>query len=243
MEQTRHRTSDPAPSTTLPPLRRLRGVLLDVDGTLIDSNDAHASAWLHALREHGFEVPFEWIRPLMGMGGDKLLPAVSGIAADSPAGKSIGRRRQQIFLDRYLPALEPFPGTRALLEYFLAHNLRLCVASSAQPDELRPLLERAGVADLIEETATAGDAERSKPDPDIIQAALDRAGLAPAQAIMIGDTRFDVDAAARAGVAVIALRCGGSDEVALHGATAIYDDPAQLLFHYHAVARADGSGK
>ena len=123
---------------------QLRGVLLDVDGTLIDSNDAHASAWVEALRDRGIVVEFDRVRPLIGMAGDKLLPAVSGLAAESPTGVAVGRRRQEIFRTRYLPHLRAFPDTRALLERLVAHGVRLYVASSAQSDELKPLLEPPG---------------------------------------------------------------------------------------------------
>jgi len=213
---------------------RVRGVLLDVDGTLIDSNDAHAWAWIDALRDHGVEVSFDRVRPLIGMGGDKVLPAISGLEADSPEGEAIGKRRQQIFRSRYLPYLRPFPDTRALLEHMVSQQLRLYVASSAQPDELEPLLQRAGVADVIDGAATAGDATDSKPDPDIIHAALDRAGLSADQVVLIGDTPYDVEAAARSQVATIALRCGGWSDEALRDAVAIFDDPAHLLRSYGA---------
>jgi HAD superfamily hydrolase (TIGR01509 family) len=212
--------------------RQMRGVLLDVDGTLIDSNDAHARAWVEALGEHGIHVRFERVRPLIGMGGDKLLPTVSGIEADSPEGEAINRTRQERFLTVYLPKLRPFPGSRELLEHMTARDLRLYVASSAHPDELRPLLERAGVADLIDGAASSGDAERSKPDPDIIHAALERARLSPEEVVLIGDTPYDIEAATRSNVGTIALRCGGWGDEALRRALAIYDDPADLLGRY-----------
>jgi HAD superfamily hydrolase (TIGR01509 family) len=211
---------------------RLRGILLDVDGTLIDSNDAHARAWVEGLRAHGIEVPFERIRPLIGMGGDKLLPKVSGIEAESPAGEAINRSRRERFLASDLSHLRPFAGARALLEHMQARSLELYVASSAHQDELRPLLERAGVADLIEGAATSSDAERSKPDPDIVHAALQRAGLRADQVVLIGDTPYDIEAGARSHVATLALRCGGWSTDALRDALAVYDDPGDLLARY-----------
>lgn len=212
--------------------RHLRGVLLDVDGTLIDSNDAHASAWVEALREHGYEVSFARVRRMIGMGGDKLLPAAAGIDADSPLGEAINEHRGRIFLERYLPTVRPFPCVRALLERMRADHLSLVVASSAQPEELEPLLARAGVADLIEARATSGDAARSKPDPDIVRAALDRSGLSPQDVVLVGDTPYDIEAASKAQVPTIALRCGGWGDEDLRGAIAVYDDPADLLADY-----------
>lgn len=213
---------------------RVTGVLLDVDGTLLDSNDAHARSWVEALAEHGRVVEFARVRPLIGKGGDKVLPELTGLAADSPEGTHISTRRREIFLHRHLPQLAPCRGARALLERLQAEGLQLIVATSAQQDELGPLLEQAGVADLVHGTTSSDDAEHSKPDPDIVAAALQRAGLAAADAVMIGDTPYDLAAAARAGVRLIALRCGGWCDEHLAGAAAIYDDPADLLAHYEA---------
>src|SRR3954454_13960669 len=97
-------------------MQRLLGVLLDVDGTLVDSNDAHAHAWVQALAECGIpNVPYDKVRPLIGMGSDKLLPEVAGIDADSPKGEAISKRRGEIFQKEFLPSLHPFPATRELL--------------------------------------------------------------------------------------------------------------------------------
>src|SRR6185295_17126393 len=157
----------------------LRGVLLDIDGTLVDSNDAHAHAWVEALAEHGIEVPFARVRRLIGMGGDKLLPEVAKIDAESPQGRAILQRRGEIFQEKYMPSLKPFTGARALVERMDSEALTLVVASSAKADELKLLLARAGVADLIDGETSSDDAESSKPDPDIIEAALERGQLTP----------------------------------------------------------------
>jgi HAD superfamily hydrolase (TIGR01549 family) len=210
-------------------------VILDVDGTLVDSNDAHARAWVDALAERGNHVPFPEVRRLIGMGGDKLLPRVAGIAADGPEGKAISARRQEIFLRRYLPLVGPFPCTRELLERIRADGMTLVVASSAKEEELRPLLEIAGASGLVEDTVSSDDAKRSKPDPDIVRAALAKTGRRAEEVVMIGDTPYDLEAARRAGVGFVAVRCGGWDDEAFPGALAVYDDPADLL------ARYDGS--
>src|SRR5829696_4296497 len=109
----------------------VRGIILDIDGTLVDSNDAHARAWVEALAEHGIQVPFEKVRRLIGMGGDKLMPRVCGIREDSPEGKKISKRRKEIFRERYLPSLRPCRGARELLQRMHAGGLKLVVASSA----------------------------------------------------------------------------------------------------------------
>jgi HAD superfamily hydrolase (TIGR01509 family) len=207
----------------------IRAALLDIDGTLVDSNDAHAEAWVAAFAAHGRRVDFSRVRPLIGKGGDKLLFEVAGIDADSTEGKALAERRLEIFKRDYLPHLKPTRGARHLLERLRDQNLTLAIATSAQGSELDDLLRVAQVDDLIHTATTSDDAEESKPDPDIIQAALKKAGCDAAEAIMIGDTPYDVDAATKAGVRAIALRCGGwwSDD-ALGKAAAIYDDPEDL---------------
>ena len=210
----------------------IRGVILDVDGTLVDSNDAHAHAWVDALAEHGYQVPFEKVRRLIGMGGDKLLPAVAGIEKDSAPGKAIDRRRGEIFKARYLPTLRPFPEVRALLQRMRDQGWKLVVASSAKADELDPLLKIAQAADLVAETTSSNEAEHSKPSPDIVQVALDKLGRPAQPAVMLGDTPYDVEAAAKAGVRTVAFRCGGWGDPDLAGAWQVYDDAADLLAHF-----------
>jgi len=209
-----------------------RAVIFDVDGTLVDSNDAHAHAWVRALGERGRRVEFSRVRPLIGMGSDKLLPAVAGLAADSPEGRAIVDRRREIFLEEYVPRLRPTRGARELLEWLRDDRLELYVASSANADELEPLLRVAGAEKMIESVASSDAAPRSKPDPDIVRAALDRTGCPAGDVIMIGDTPYDVEAALRAGISIIALRSGGWSDRDLAGAAAIYQDPADLLDHY-----------
>lgn len=210
-------------------MQHLKGVLLDVDGTLVDSNDAHAHAWVRALAENGITVPFEKVRPLIGKGGDKLLPEAAGIEADSPKGKAISKRRGEIFQKDFLPTLCPFPGAKDLLERMKQVGLNLGVASSAKQDELNGLLRICAADELVEASTSSDDADSSKPDPDIIHAALERIGLPAAEVILLGDTPYDVQAGKRAGVAVVALRCGGWDDRDLTGSVAIYDSPADLL--------------
>jgi HAD superfamily hydrolase (TIGR01509 family) len=204
-------------------------VLFDVDGTLIDSNAAHAMAWMRALSEHGAHVDITRVRPLIGMGADKLLPAVADVEESSSLGRAIGRRKKELFAEM-LPRLRPTRGARPLLEYLSGHGIDLVVATSAGNEELGSLLKRAGVDDLIRKRATKDDAEESKPDPDIVCAALARARSGPERTLMVGDTPYDIEAAARAGVAAVALRCGGHwSDRDLNGALYIFDDPQELL--------------
>jgi HAD superfamily hydrolase (TIGR01509 family) len=206
----------------------MRAVIFDVDGTLVDSNDQHAMSWCDALSEFGRAVPFEQVRPLIGMGGDKLLPRAAGIPDDSPEGKKISKRRAEIFRQEYLPTIKAFPMARDLCLRLREAHYELAVASSAQKADLLPLLKIAEVDDLLAEKTSSSDAENSKPDPDIVSATIKKLGLNGADAVMIGDTPYDVEAAEKAGVRTIAFRCGGWDDQALRGAIALYDGPADL---------------
>lgn len=211
-------------------MARIRGVILDVDGTLVDSNDAHTRAWIEALAEDGVQVEYEKVRRLIGMGGDKLLPEASGIEKDSEQGERIGQRRRKIFTKRYLPYLKPFPRTRDLLLRMREAGLKLVIASSAE--ELEQLLKIAGADDLVEATTSSSDAEQSKPDPDIIEAAVQNSGFGPGELIMLGDTPYDIEAAQKAGVRTMAVQCGSWQEPELAGALAVYQDPADLLARF-----------
>jgi HAD superfamily hydrolase (TIGR01509 family) len=212
----------------------LQGVIFDIDGTLVDSNDAHAQSWVDTFAEAGYDVPFDVVRPLIGMGADKLLPKTIDVRHDSEEGKKLLARRSEIFREKYLPRLKPLPGSRALVLRVRADGLKALVATSAKDAELESLLQAAAVNDLMEEKATASDAKRSKPDPDIVQAAVEESGIGKENLIMIGDTPYDVEAATRAGVKCMAFRSGGWKDDSLKGAVAIYDGPADLLAQYDA---------
>ena len=207
----------------------LKAVLFDVDGTLVDSNDAHAQAWLKAFAECGVTVEFARVRCRIGMGADKLMPEVSGLSEDSPLGQQVAIRRSEIFKTEFLPKIQPFNDAARLVAAVKELGLTAVAASSAKKDELLPLLKIAGADCLMDAATSADDAEESKPDPDIILAAMKRAKASPSETIMIGDTPYDVEASRRAGVAIIAFRCGGWGDADLAGALAIYDGPWDLV--------------
>lgn len=212
--------------------RRIKGAIIDVDGTLIDSNDAHARAWVQALATADVQVSFPDVRRLIGMGGDNLLPAIANIDADSELGRRLSERRGELFREHYLPRLRPFARARALLVRMRDAGLSLAIASSAAEEELGALLRVADVVDVAGPTTSSGDVERSKPEPDVVRAALARLELDPERVLMLGDTPFDVESATRAGVRTVALRSGGRSDADLRGALAIYDDCADLLQNF-----------
>jgi beta-phosphoglucomutase-like phosphatase (HAD superfamily) len=218
----------------------LKAVLLDIDGTLVDSNAVHAAAWSSASAAFGFERPASFFRPLIGMGGDRVLARIDpALTDDAEPGKSIAAKRGEFFRAEHLPTLKATLGAKELVERLHDLGLQCVVASSTTASDLDDLLDVAGVRERIDASTTADDAKESKPAPDIVASALQRANVSASEAIMIGDTPYDVQAAAGAGVAIIAMRCGGWGDADLEGAIEIYDDPADLLAHFDrsAIAR------
>lgn len=210
----------------------LKAILLDLDGTLIDSNDAHAAAWVEALREFGIAVAFQQARELIGMGSDHLLPELTGLSADSPRGKNIADRRGEIFRNKFLKNLKPFPKAKEFVQKLLEAEYKVVVATSASEKDLRGLLKQIGIEKLIDYKTTSDDAENSKPSPDIILEALKKAKAKPEEAIMIGDTPYDIKAASKAGVRTIAFTSGGWSTDKLRDAAEIYNDPQDLLNNF-----------
>ena len=207
-----------------------RGVLLDVDGTLVDSNDAHAHAWVEVLANHGHDVAFARVRSLIGMGGDRLVELVTGIPKDSDENSAIGDERSQRFRDKWLASVRPLPGSRDLVLALRACGLAYALASAAKAEELSPLLEIADLADLVEHAArtTSSEVDASKPAPDVVEAALAKLPVERARVVMIGDTPYDVRAARDAGLAFIGVTSGGWPADALAGALRIASGPAEL---------------
>jgi HAD superfamily hydrolase (TIGR01509 family) len=213
-------------------MKKTSGIIFDVDGTLVDSNHQHAMAWLEAFQAAGLDVAYHRIRRLIGKGSDKLFPELTGESLDSPEGKAISEDCKRIFKQKYLPQIRAFDQADALVRRLRQSGLKLAVASSARREDLEALLKIAGSPELLETSTTSKEADRSKPDPDIVAAALEKLGTPPDETIMIGDTPYDIESATRAGVGVIAFRCGGWGDDHLQRALAIYDDPADLLAHF-----------
>jgi HAD superfamily hydrolase (TIGR01509 family) len=205
-------------------MHKVRGVILDVDGTLVDSNEAHANAWVGALAEAGIDVPLSKVRRLIGMRGNKILPACGVDDSTSEAAK-INKRREAIFRERFLSSLKPFPRAEDLLHRMHADDLRLAVASSAKAEDLQALLRICGGDKIIEFKTSCDEA-------DLVHAALQLLGLPVTEVLMLGDTPHDIGAAHKAGIRVVAVRCGGWGDANLANAVEVYDDPADLLSQY-----------
>ena len=213
----------------------IKAVIFDVDGTLVDSNDLHVEAWQVAFRGCGKEVSYEELHEQMGKGGDQLMPVFCSREELDKFGEELERSRTELFTTDYLPRVRPFPKVRELFERIKADGLAIALASSAKEEELERHKRNLRIEDLLEAATSADDAERSKPHPDIFQAALEGIkGVVPAEAVVVGDTPYDAMAAAKAGMRTIGLLSGGFTEEALRaaGAVEIYKDVADLLGRY-----------
>ncbi len=213
----------------------VKAVIFDVDGTLVDTNDLHAASWAETFRHFGHDVPQDRVRHEIGKGGDQLMPALLPREAVERRGKDMEAFRKDLYMRECLPRARPFPGVPALFERIRAAGQRIVLASSGKADEVERYKEIAGIAGLIDAATTSDDAERSKPFPDIFRAALERiAPIGPGDAVVVGDTPYDAQAAAKAGLRTVGLLCGGfpEDELRRSGVVALYRDPADLLANY-----------
>jgi HAD superfamily hydrolase (TIGR01549 family) len=214
-----------------------KAVIFDVDGTLVDTVDLHASAWVKALKHFGFEVAFKDMRSQIGKGGDQILHGLLPPDVIERRQEEIETFRADLFEREYLPKACAFPGVRALFEHIRAVGQRAVLASSGKKDEVERYKKLAGIADLIDSATSSDDAERSKPFPDIFQAALDKLSpLAASEVLVVGDTPYDAEAARNAGLKTVGVLSGGFSEQALReaGCIAIYRDPEDLLKNYNS---------
>lgn len=213
----------------------IKAVIFDVDGTLIDTVDLHAEAWIEALKHFGYEIAFQDLRSQIGKGGDQILHGLLPPEVIEARGDEIKDFRSDLFKRDYLHRVRPFSNVRALFERVREAGQKSVLASSGTADEVEQYKEIAGIADLIDSATSSDDAERSKPFPDIFEAAL--AKLAPMksdEAVVVGDTPYDAEAARKARMKSIGVLSGGFSEQALKdaGCIAVYRDVEDLLHQY-----------
>ena len=213
----------------------IKAVLFDVDGTIVDSVVLHAEAWQEAFKKFGKEVDLEAVRRQIGKGADQLLPVFFSPVELAQFGNELEEYRSNLYKKEYLPRVKAFPKVRELFERIRQDGKRIALASSAKGDELNTYKKLARIEDLTEAETSSEDAEKSKPHPDIFEAALGELGdVARNRVVVVGDTPYDAQAAAKADLYTIGLLCGGWNENDLRGAgcIAIYRDPAELLARY-----------
>jgi HAD superfamily hydrolase (TIGR01549 family) len=208
-----------------------RAAIFDLDGTLIDSVDLHAIAWHEAMAAFGHDVGFEQARSQIGKGGDKLIPVFLSAEEQKDHGQALDEWRSKRFNDKYLSLIKPFSAVPELLSLARGTGLRLAIASSATRSELDRYLEIAGITDLVDVTTSSEDVRESKPEPDVFKAVLSKLKIEAKDAVAVGDTPYDAEAASMAGVSTIGVLCGGFKENALRraGCAQIYPGPASLL--------------
>jgi HAD superfamily hydrolase (TIGR01549 family) len=213
----------------------IKAIIFDVDGTLVDSVDLHARAWQEAFAHFGKQFDFERVRSQIGKGGDQLMPVFLSKEELEEFGEELEKYRGELFKREYLPHVKGFPKVRELFQRIKDEGLKVALASSAKADELKAYKERAHIEDLVEEETSSDDAEKSKPHPDIFEAVLERLeGVRPSEAVVVGDTPYDAEAAGKAGLKTVGLLSGGFPEADLRaaGCTHIYRDPADLFANY-----------
>ncbi|MEO6957354.1 MAG: HAD family hydrolase [Antricoccus sp.] len=212
----------------------VRGVLFDVDGTLVDSGYIHAVCWWQALRQQGHDISTATIHRSIGMGSDRLVPHLLGSADDEDI-TALSAAHDTLY-STYWSRLRPLPGAADLVRRAHDAGLITILVSSAGAIELEVLRRVLDVDDVLDDSTSADDGDRSKPDPDLVEVGLRKGDLTPDEAVFIGDAVWDVEASARAGVRCLAMECGGTSAAELRaaGAHTTYRDPADLLDNWAA---------
>ena len=205
----------------------VEAALLDVDGTLIDSNYQHALAWYRAFRRHGIVLPLWRIHRTVGMGGDQLVPALVGPEVDRERGDAVRDARTELY-GELIDEVAPLDGAHELISDLKERGLRAVLASSSPEDELQHYLELLEAKELADAWTTQDDVEATKPAPDLVAAALNKAGTR--EAVMVGDTRWDIEAARHAGIETVCVITGGWSEQELRdaGAVAVFESVQEL---------------
>jgi HAD superfamily hydrolase (TIGR01509 family) len=201
--------------------------ILDVDGTLVDTNYHHAVAWYRAFRQHGVVLPLWRIHRHIGMGGDQLVAALAGEDFDADHGDDVRSAEKALYM-ALIVEVEPLEGARELIETLVHADRAVVLASSAKPDEVEHYLQLLDAHDLVDGWTTSADVEQTKPEPDLVVAAIEKAGGGPA--VMLGDSTWDCKAAERAGVPTVGLLTGGFSEQELldAGAGSVFGSLTEL---------------
>jgi len=215
----------------------IKAVIFDLDGTLVDSNELHVQSWDETFRHFGKKFPLEALRKQIGKGGDQYLPVFLSEEELRTCGKEIEEFRSQLFKKEYLPKVKGFPKVRELFERIRRDRKRIALATSGGSEEMAVYEKLTGIDNLVDETISDADAQKTKPCPDIFEAALQKLhGCTPNDVIVVGDTPYGAEAAAKVKIEMIGVLCGGfsKSDLGQGNVVAIYRDPADLLAHYES---------
>lgn len=214
----------------------MKAAIFDMDGTLVDSVDLHAKAWQDTFADFGHRIALQSIRGQIGKGGDQLMPVFLSKEEIASKGEAIEKHRSEVFRKSYFSHVRPFPKVRELFERLLEDDWKIALASSANGDDLKTYKEICQITDLLDAETSSDDAEKSKPHPDIFQAAVARLKVTPGDCVVMGDSPYDAQAATKAGIVSIGVLCGGfnPEDLTAAGYIKLYKSPADLLENYQA---------
>lgn len=226
----------PCTVLALPPgMVRLRAILFDIDGTLVDSNDKHTDCWVESFAHFDKQVAWTAMREQIGKGGDLLVPDLLTAREMRRFGEPLKKYRGELWEKKYMDSVQPFPGVREALAACHERKIKLALASSSNPNEVEYYVELLGIANMLEGTTSKGDAQFSKPSPEIFQAALEQAGTKVTDTLVAGDTPYDILAAHRACLSVAALLCGGFPRATLTKAEFLFDGVPELIANFEQI--------
>jgi HAD superfamily hydrolase (TIGR01549 family) len=216
--------------------------ILDIDGTLVDTNYQHALAWYRAFRRHGEVLPVWRVHRHIGMGGDNLVKALCGDAVEEEKGDDIRAAEKELYM-AMIDEVEPFEGARDLIVDLKERDHPVVLASSAKPDEVEHYLDLLDARELLDDWTDSGDVDATKPAPDLVRAAMEKAGTS--DAVMVGDSTWDCVAAERAGIQTVAVLTGGFSEAELRdaGAVVVFESIAELRERLDETPLAAGYGE
>ncbi len=207
----------------------LQALLFDIDGTLVDTNDLHVRCWLEAFEHFGKKLDVDVVRHQIGKGGDLLVPDLLNAKEMRRFGKELQKYRGELYTEKYMPRAKPFDGARETLETLHARGVRIALASSSNEGEVEYYTQLLGVEKLIEGSTSKKDAEHSKPSPEIFRAALERTGADEGRTFAVGDTPYDILAAHRIPLPIVAVLSGGFERELLAKSEFLFDDVTRIV--------------